>query len=129
VNSDKPLRTVRGSGQSRDGNRRGIRRQNGFGLQDRAKLRKYLALDLLVFHSGFNDKISVCKKIEFFDRLDPVERGRPLVFGNQRFTDLSCQIAVNRSEPRFDPLHRNVAQSNVEAGECTHMCNTAAHLA
>src|SRR6185503_7653841 len=66
--------------------------------------------------------------LERFNRLDALERGPPVVLGDQLLGDLPRHVAIDRGKTGADPVGRDVVEEDCEAGERADMRDAVAHL-
>ncbi len=128
VHAHEFRRAVGIGSQTRHRNGRGVRRNDGFGAQNRTQSLENLFLGFFVLGCGLDHEIAIRQEAVFRTRGNPGEGCCFLLFGDQVFLDLTIHVLANQAKRLVERLCRYVKQSDVVVGKCNHMSNAIAHL-
>ena len=127
VDADELLRPFGSLGESRDRQRRRIRRKDRIVSNNGLGLRGDIGFDLPVFEYCLDDELATGKIVIFCRRMNPIQNIGSLVRRRAAFVDSFLQEVAGIVFAKFGFFLCRVQQHDLHAGSCRNKCNTGAH--
>jgi len=129
VHADDERGALGGGGDPRDGNRRGVRREDHAGLADLVELLEDPELEVFSLRGRLDDEVRILHVLEVRALLDPAEDLLLLVLLDLVLGDQPVEVLGDRVVPLVDELVGDVVHDDVDpARVCRDLGDPVAHL-
>ncbi len=127
VQPDDIFRSLRGTGNRIDIQRRGVRRQNSARLADRIEFFEHLLLDREVLEYCFDDEIGITQVVVFVRGFQATDTVDHFVLADLAALNAALVQTVNRRHAPLQSLLVVIEQAHGISGVQAVVCDTGAH--